>query len=75
MRFDFRNSMYSEGNRDSSLGGHKQNFVCTKTQRKAAVTPQEVEQKLHTSVGGSPRKAWVDRGSPQGQGHWEVPIA
>ena len=49
--------MYSEGNRNSSLGGHKQNFVCTKTQRKGAVTPQEVEQKLRTSVGGSPRKA------------------
>ena len=65
--------MYSERNRNSSLGGHKQNFVCTKTQRRVATTPQEVEQKLPTIVEGSPMEAWVGRGSPQGSGHWEVP--
>ena len=46
--FDYKTS---GGNRDSSLGGHKQNLACTKTQRKGAVTPQETEP---DSVGGSP---------------------
>ena len=48
---------------DSSLGGHKQNFPHTKTQRKGA------------SVGGSPvEEVWVRRGSPQAWGHpaWKV---
>ena len=56
------------GNRDSSLGGHKQNLACAKTQRKGAVTPQETEP---DSVGGSPVEVWVSRGSPQGWGHWQ----
>ena len=34
------------GNRDSSLGRHKQNLACTKTQRKGAGTPQETESKF-----------------------------
>ena len=34
------------GNRDSSLGEHKQNCVHTETKRKGAVTPQEAEPKL-----------------------------
>ena len=48
---------------DSSLGGHKQNFPHTKTQRKGA------------SVGGSPvEEVWVRKGSPQGWAHlaWKV---
>ena len=57
---------------DSSLGGHKQNLVCTRTQRKGAVTPQETEPKQSASVGGFPVEAWVGRGFPQGQGRWQL---
>ena len=49
------------GNRDSSLGGHKQNLAHTKIQRKRAVTPQEIEPKLPGSAEGSPVEAWVGR--------------
>ena len=49
-------------NRDSSLRGHKQNLVCTKTQKKRAGTPQETEPKLPASVGG------ISRASLQGWG-------
>ena len=42
------------GKGDSSLGGHKQNLVHTKTWRKGAVTLQETEPKLPASVRGSP---------------------
>ena len=41
------------GNRDSTLGGHKQILACTKTQRKGTVVPQETEQDLSATVGGS----------------------
>ena len=73
MGFDYKPS---KGLRetDSRLGGHKQNFACTKTQRKGAVTPQETEPKLPASVGGPPVKEWVGRGSPQGRGHWKIPL-
>ena len=60
----------TQGNRDSSLGGHKQSLECTKTQRKGAVTPQETEPKLPSSVGGSPVEA-VGKGSPQEWGNWQ----
>ena len=40
------------GNRDSTLGGHKQIIARTKTQRKGTVAPQETEQDLPASVGG-----------------------
>ena len=39
--------------------------------RKGAVTPQETEPKLLTSVGGSPVEKWVSKGSPQRYGHWQ----
>ena len=39
----------------------QQNFACTKTQRKGAVTLQETEPKLPASVGGSPVKMWIGR--------------
>jgi len=58
----------TKGNRDFSLGEHKQSLACTKTLRKGAVTPQETEPKLPSSVGGSPVEA-VGRGSPQEQGN------
>ena len=40
MRFDYRTST---GLGKQTLGGHKQNFVCTRTQEKGAVTPQETD--------------------------------
>ena len=40
--------------RDSTLGGHKQNLLHTKTQGKGAVTPQETEAQLPASISGSP---------------------
>ena len=61
----------ARGNRDSSLGGHKQNLVCTKTRRKGALTPQDTEPKLPASVEGSPVEVWVGRGSPQGWEYWQ----
>ena len=36
--------------------------------------PQQTEPKLPASVGGPLVEAWVDRGSPQGLGHWKVPF-
>ena len=60
---------------ETCLRGHKQNFTCTETQRRGAVTTQETEPKLPASVGGPPVEAWVSRGSPQGQGHWKDPLA
>ena len=47
----------TEGSRDSSLGGHKQNFAHTNTQRTGAVTPEETEPKAPASDGGSPVEA------------------
>ena len=38
------------GETDSALGGQKQNFACTKTQGKRAVTPQETEPDLAARV-------------------------
>ena len=59
----------TEGNRDSNLGKHKQNFVCSKTQRREEVTPQETEPKLPASVGRPPVETWVGRHSPKGWGN------
>ena len=59
------------GNRDSSLEGHKQTLRHTKMQKKGAVIPQNTESKLPASAEGSPLEAWVGRGSPQAQGHWQ----
>ena len=61
----------TEGNKDSSNGGHKQSLVHTNTQRKGVVTPQETEPKLLARVGGPPVEAWVSRDSLQEQGHWQ----
>ena len=43
--------------------------MCTWTQEKGAVTPQETEPDLPVSVQESPAKAWVSSGLPWGQGH------
>ena len=50
-------------NRDSTLGGYRQNLVYTKTQGKGAVAPQETEPDLPASVGGSLAEAWVHSSS------------
>ena len=52
-----------------TLGGHKQNLVCTRIQEKGAVTPQETDPDLPVSVQESPAEAWVDSGLLQVQGH------
>ena len=49
--------------------GHKQNLVCTRTQEKGAVTPQETDPDLLVSVQESPAEAWVSSGLLQGWGH------
>ena len=56
------------GNRDFTLGRHKQNLACSRTQGQGAVTPQETEADLPASAGGSPTEAWVGSGLPRGQG-------
>ena len=70
MRFDYRTST-ALGETDFTLGGHKQNLACTKTQGKGAVILQEPEPDLTASVGGFPVEVRVGRGSPQGCSHWE----
>ena len=51
MGFDYRTSI---GLGKQTLGGHKQNLVCTRTQEKAAVTPQKTEPDLPVIVQESP---------------------
>ena len=57
------------GNRLLTLGGHKQNLVCTGTQEKGAVISQETELNMPVSVQASPVEAWVSSGLPRGQQH------
>ena len=38
------------------------------------MTLQKMEPKLPASVAGPPVEAQVGRGSPQGWGHWKVPL-
>ena len=66
MGFDYRTSTELG---KQTLGGHKQNLVCTRTQEKGAVTPQETDPDLHVSVQESPAEAWVNSGLLRGQGH------
>ena len=42
-----------------TLGGHKQNFVHTRTREKGAVTPQETDPDLLVSVQESLAEVWV----------------
>ena len=75
--FDYRTSI---GLGKQTLGGRKHNCMCTRTQNKGAVTPQETEADLPVSVQEALVEAWVNSGLPQGQGHWiqqswEVPLA
>ena len=50
------------------LGGYKQSFVCTRTQGKGRVSPQETEPDLPVSVQESQAEVWVHRGLLQGRG-------
>ena len=43
-----------------TLGEHKQNLACTRSQEKGAVSLQETESDLHVSVHESPVEAWVN---------------
>ena len=65
MGFDYRT--YT-GLEKQTLGGHKQNLVCTRTQGREAVTPQKTDPNLPVSVQESPVEAGVGSGLLQGQG-------
>ena len=52
-----------------TLGGHKQNLVCTRTQEKGTVTPKEIDPGLSVSVQESPVEVLVGGGLVHGQGH------
>ena len=52
-----------------TLGGPKQNLVCSRIQEKGAVTPQETDPDLLVSVQESLAEAWVSSGLLQGQRH------
>ena len=54
--------------RKQTLGGHKQNLVCTRTQEKGALAPQETDPDLPVSVQESLAEAWVDCGPAAGVG-------
>ena len=43
--------------------------LCTRTQEKGAVTPQETDPDLPVSVQKSPAEVWVSAGLLQGWGH------
>ena len=60
----------TEGNTDSTLGGHKQNLVQARTQGKGAVTSQENIPDLLVSDVGSPVEVWVGSDMPWRQGNW-----
>jgi len=51
------------------LGRLEQNLVCTRTQEKEAVTPQEKEPDLPVSVQETPAQARVNSGLLWGQRH------
>ena len=66
MGFDYKTST---GLEKQTLGGHKQNFVHTRTQEKGAVTPQDTDLDWPVSVQESPVEAWVVGGLLQAQEH------
>ena len=65
MEFDYRTST---GLEKQILEGHKQNLVCTRSQEKEAVSPQETEPDLPVSVQQFLVEAWLDNGLLWGQG-------
>ena len=66
MEFDYRT--YT-GLGKQTFGGHKQNLVCTRTQEKGAVTPQETDPDFLVSIQESLAEPWVNGGLLQGLGH------
>ena len=60
--FDYRTST---GLGKQTLGRHKQNIVCTRTQEKRALIPQETEPDLPVSIWESLAEVWVHIGLPQ----------
>ena len=54
---------------EQTLGGHKQNPVCTRTQEKEAVAPQQTDPDFSVSVQASLAEARVGGGLLQGRGH------
>ena len=71
MGFDYRTS--TEFGKQT-LGGHKQNLVCTRIWEKAAVTPEETEPDLPVSVQESPVEAWVDNDLLRGSRVWKTTL-
>ena len=69
MHFSYGNDRIYTGLGKQTLGGHKQNLVCTRTQEKGVVTPQETGPDLPVSVQKSPAEVWVGGGLWQGWGH------
>ena len=65
MGFDYRTYM---GLGKQTLGGHKQNVMCTRCQEKGAVTPQETDPDLSLSVWESLAEVWVSGGLLQVRG-------
>ena len=59
MGYDYRTDT---GLGKQTLGGHKQSLVCTRTQEKGAVTPQEIEPDLPVRVQESLAETWVNSG-------------
>ena len=50
-------------------GTHTKKLVCTRTQEKGAVTPQETDPDMPESVQESLAEVWVSGGLLQGRGH------
>ena len=59
MGFDYR---ISTGLGKWTLGGYKQNLVCTRSQEKGTVYPQDTEPDLSVSVQQSLAEVWGDHG-------------
>ena len=66
MGFDYRTST---GLGKQTLGGHEENLMCTGSQEKGAVSPQETEPDLPVSIQESVVEAWIDGGLLLGQRH------
>ena len=62
-------NFHRAGERDSWRA--QQNLVCTRTQKKGAVTPQETDTDWPVHACESLGEARVDSGLPQGQRHWQ----
>ena len=54
-----------------TLGGHKQNLVHTRTQKKGAAAPQKTEPDTPVSVLESLAEASVSSGLQRDHGHWQ----